>query len=97
MHGVRRFCNLGGAEPLRIWQRAGRLGRIRAVFRPAGFVLLTRAMRGSRSFKELDVYVLSVEFRREIVRLTSRAPVCRDFDFVKQIRNAARGGPKEHR
>ena len=51
-------------------------------------------MRGSRSFKELDVYVLSVELRREIVRLTSRAPVCRDFDFVKQIRNAARGGPR---
>jgi hypothetical protein len=46
-------------------------------------------MHGARSFKELDVYILAVEFRREIVRLTSQAPACRDFAFVRQIRYKA--------
>ena len=88
MAGLNR-CGFGNASG--VWGGFGRY------FGRPGFVLLNRSIRGSRSFKELDIYVLSVESRREIVRLTSRAPVCRDFDFVKQIRNAARGGPKEHR
>ncbi len=32
--------------------------------------------------------------RREVVRLTRREPVCRDFKFVSQIRDAARGGTR---
>ncbi len=33
-------------------------------------------------------------FRREVVRLTGREPVCREFRFVAQIRDAARGGTR---
>ena len=32
--------------------------------------------------------------RREVVRLTCREPVCREYKFVSQIRDAARGGTR---
>ena len=51
-------------------------------------------MLGVRSFQELAVYQLARDLRREVVRLTVAEPVCRDFKFVSQIRDAARGGPR---
>ena len=82
------------AGALQNWQRVRALAPDSAGI-PLGRVRADESgVQGSRSFRELDVYALAVEFRREIVRLTSRAPVCRDFTFVKQIRGAARGGPR---
>jgi four helix bundle protein len=49
---------------------------------------------GVTRFEDLDVYKLAVQLRREIVRLTSTGAVARDFKFVQQIRDAARGGPR---
>jgi four helix bundle protein len=51
-------------------------------------------MPGARRVQDLDVYQLSVQLRREIVRLTSEGPASSDHRFVTQIRNAARGGPR---
>ena len=51
-------------------------------------------MYGAKSCDELEVYQLAVSLRREVVKLTARYPVNRDYKFVDQIRNAARGGPR---
>ncbi len=51
-------------------------------------------MRPASRCEELDVYKLAVELRRAIVRLSSRGTMARDFRFVAQIRDAARGGPR---
>jgi four helix bundle protein len=45
-------------------------------------------------FEDLDTYRLSVELRREVFRLSSKGPITRDYKFVTQIRDAARGGPR---
>jgi four helix bundle protein len=45
-------------------------------------------------FEDLDTYQLAVELRREVFRLSSKGPVTRDYKFVTQIRDAARGGPR---
>ena len=45
-------------------------------------------------FEDLDMYRLSVELRREVFRLSSKGPITRDYKFVTQIRDAARGGPR---
>jgi four helix bundle protein len=45
-------------------------------------------------FEDLDTYKLAVELRREVFRLSSKGPVTRDYKFVTQIRDAARGGPR---
>jgi four helix bundle protein len=47
-----------------------------------------------RRFQDLECHKLAVQIRREVIRLTARAPVCTDFKFVGQIRDAARGGPR---
>jgi four helix bundle protein len=51
-------------------------------------------MLGVTRFEDLDIYKLAVQVRRDIVRLSSRGPGSRDRRFVDQIRNAARGGPR---
>ena len=45
-------------------------------------------------FEDLDSYQLAVELRREVFRLSSKGPVTPDYKFVTQIRDAARGGPR---
>lgn len=51
-------------------------------------------MRGVRRFQDLDAHKLAVQLRREIFRLTKRAPAAKDFKFVGQIRDAARSGAR---
>ena len=45
-------------------------------------------------YQDLDCYKLAVEIRSEVLRLTGREAVRRDFKFVSQIRDSARGGPR---
>jgi four helix bundle protein len=49
---------------------------------------------GARSCDELDVYKLAVNLRRRVVQITGVTPCKHDFEFVDQIRNSARGGPR---
>jgi four helix bundle protein len=51
-------------------------------------------MLGVKRAEDLDAYKLAVELRKDVFRLTSRGTVSRDFKFVSQIRDAARGGPR---
>jgi len=51
-------------------------------------------MAGVKRFQDLDCWKLARMVRREVVRLTARPPVSRDFKFVNQIRDAARGGTR---
>lgn len=51
-------------------------------------------MAGVSRFTDLECHKLAVMLRREVVRLTAREPVRKDFRFVSQIRDAARGGPR---
>jgi four helix bundle protein len=51
-------------------------------------------MAGVRRVQDLECWKLARLFRREVVRLTGREPVCREFTFVNQIRDAARGGTR---
>jgi four helix bundle protein len=51
-------------------------------------------MPGVKRFEELDVHKLAVQLRKDVVRMTSTGTVVRDFKFVAQIRDAARGGPR---
>jgi four helix bundle protein len=51
-------------------------------------------MAGVRRFQDLDCWKLARMLRREIVQLTRRSPACKDFKFVDQIRDAARGGTR---
>src|SRR5687768_13292418 len=39
-------------------------------------------MRGVRRFQDLDAHKLAVQLRREIFRLTKRAPAAKDFKFA---------------
>jgi four helix bundle protein len=51
-------------------------------------------MASVKGFQDLECHKLAVLMRREVIRLTARDPVRRDFKFVTQIRDAARGGPR---
>ena len=51
-------------------------------------------MTGVRRFQDLDCWKLARMLRRQVVRLTRTAPACKDFKFVAQIRDAARGGTR---
>ena len=51
-------------------------------------------MSSARNIRELVAYQLAVTFRREVIRSTRSGPGRSDFDFVRQIRNSARGGPR---
>jgi four helix bundle protein len=45
-------------------------------------------------FEDLDTYKLAVELRLEVFRLSAKGPVARDHRFVSQIRDSARGAPR---
>jgi four helix bundle protein len=47
-----------------------------------------------RRFQDLECHKLAVQLRREVIRLTAREPVRTDFKFVSQIRDSARGAPR---
>jgi four helix bundle protein len=51
-------------------------------------------MPGAKRVQELDAHKLAVELRRAVFRLTSKGTVSRDYRFVSQIRDSARGGPR---
>jgi four helix bundle protein len=51
-------------------------------------------MLGVKRVEDLEIYQLTVRLRREVIRLTSTGPVTRDYKFVAQIRDSARGGPR---
>jgi four helix bundle protein len=51
-------------------------------------------MASVKRFQDLECHKLAVLMRREVIRLTARDPVRRDFKFVTQIRDTARGGPR---
>jgi len=51
-------------------------------------------MAGVKRFQDLDCWKLARMTRREVVRLTAREPVRKDFKFVAQIRDAVRGGTR---
>jgi four helix bundle protein len=51
-------------------------------------------MLGVTRHEDLHIYKLAVELRRDVLRLTRRDPVRRDFKFVSQIRSATRGAPR---
>jgi four helix bundle protein len=55
---------------------------------------LQSPVAGVRRFQELDAHKLAVELRRKVFRLTAREPVKYDYEFVRQIRNSARGAPR---
>lgn len=47
-----------------------------------------------KRYQDSFCHRLAVEIRREVLRLTRRAPVRSDFRFVSQIRDSARGAPR---
>jgi four helix bundle protein len=51
-------------------------------------------MTSVKRFQDLECHKLAVQIRREVIRLTARDPVRTDFKFVGQIRDSARGGPR---
>jgi four helix bundle protein len=51
-------------------------------------------MAGVRRFQDLDSHKLAVQVRREVLRLTRRASVRRDYRYLHQIRDAARSAPR---
>jgi four helix bundle protein len=51
-------------------------------------------MTGVRRFEDLNAHKLAVQLRRRIFRLSLRAPMKHDYEFVRQIRNSARGAPR---
>jgi len=51
-------------------------------------------VRGVRRFEDLDAYKLAVQLRREICTLSCSGKLKRDYKFTSQIRDAARGGPR---
>jgi four helix bundle protein len=51
-------------------------------------------MPGVTRFQDLECHKLAVEIRREVLRLTRRQAVRRDFRFLHQIRDSARGAPR---
>ena len=55
---------------------------------------LCPGMLGVKRLEDLDIYKLAVQLRREVFKLTKREAVKHDFKFVDQIRDSARGGPR---
>ena len=47
-----------------------------------------------KRYQDSYCHRLAVEIRREVLRLTRRENVRRDFRFVSQIRDSARGAPR---
>lgn len=51
-------------------------------------------MLGVKRFADLDIHKLAVQLQRDVFRLTAQRAVSRDYKFAAQIRDAARGGPR---
>jgi four helix bundle protein len=51
-------------------------------------------MASVRRYEDLECYQLAVEIRRTVLRLTRREQVRQDVRFCAQIRDAARGAPR---
>ena len=51
-------------------------------------------MPGVRRFQDLECHKLAVAVRREVLRLTRRQTVRRDFRFLHQIRDSGRSAPR---
>jgi four helix bundle protein len=51
-------------------------------------------MAGVRRFEDLECHQLAVQVRREVLRLTRRESVRREWRYVQQIRDAARSAPR---
>ena len=51
-------------------------------------------MPGVKRYQDLDSYKLAVEVRREVLRFTRREDVRRDYRYLHQIRDSARGAPR---
>lgn len=51
-------------------------------------------MASAKHYKELRCHQLAVEIRREVLKVTKKEIVQRDFKFVNQIRDSARGAPR---
>jgi four helix bundle protein len=51
-------------------------------------------MAGVSRFQDLDCHKLAVAVRREVLRLTRREVVRRDYRYLHQIRDSARGAPR---
>ena len=51
-------------------------------------------MASVKRYEDLECYKLAVEVRRNVLRLTRREPVRRDLRFCSQIRDSARGAPR---
>lgn len=44
---------------------------------------------GARTYRELDAWRLADEIRRKVIAITAQAPASRDFNYCKQLRDAA--------
>jgi four helix bundle protein len=51
-------------------------------------------MAGVTRFQDLEAHKLAAEIRRRVFRLTRDGAAARDYKFVAQIRDAARGGTR---
>ena len=51
-------------------------------------------MAGVRRFQDLECHQLAVAVRRQVLRLVSEGPARKDFRFSNQIRDSARGAPR---
>jgi len=51
-------------------------------------------MAGIKRYQDLECHQLAVQIRREVLRVTRREVVRRDYRFVHQIRDSARGAPR---
>jgi four helix bundle protein len=51
-------------------------------------------MAGVTRFQDLDSHKLAVAVRREVLRLTRREAVRRDYKFLHQLRDSARSAPR---
>ena len=51
-------------------------------------------MPGAKRYADLYCYQVAVQIRREVLRLTRREPARQDFRFTSQIRDSARGSPR---
>ena len=44
---------------------------------------------GARTYRELEAWLLADDLRREVIALIARPPVCEDFRFCNNLRDAA--------
>jgi four helix bundle protein len=81
-----RLDRLGGLDGL------GRLGRLDGSVRLARLVLYTLGMT-AKSYPELICWQLSVQLRDEMIDVTDRPRVARNFKFCEQVGDSTRSTP----